>query len=259
MRPDSRVRTGCVRSRSMTFRRARVAAEVAAYSPDIVLWLAGGTFADGAHEERSAVVRQIEALLSPGTNRKPTYLFGPRNTEDVSLRSLVSRDESFRARAVGLRVDRPQEPAALAGLFARFGASFPGAAALPRPLYPAPSVYDAFHALTYGLAISRASRTELRDIFFRDDEDVAFVTVGPVGLEQAAQLLSESRPRPFGVAGTSGLLTFDEAAHARPANVRVYCWSDGVQIADVAEYESARGSFTRLSDACPGGAFDAGN
>jgi hypothetical protein len=236
--------------------RARVVADIAAYAPDIVLWFAGGEFADPARDERAATVGQIEALLASGMERKPTYLFGPRNTEDSSLRNLASRDESFRARAVGLRADSPGDPAITAGLFERFEASFPSAAAQPRPLYPAPSVYDAFHALTYGLAIRRASRSDLPDIFARAAGGSSLVPVGPAGLEPAEQLLSASIP--FGVAGTSGPLTFDTEDHARRSNVRVYCWSDGVQIADVAEYESARGSFSRVSDACSG-AFDAGN
>jgi hypothetical protein len=237
--------------------RARVTAEIAAYAPDIVLWFAGGKFADPAHEERAAAVQQIEVRLSTGTDRKPTYLFGPRNTEDASLRSLASRDESFRSRAVGLRADRAGEPEVMAGLFERFRASFPSAAAQPRPLYPAPGVYDAFHSLTYGLAVTRASQSDLRDIFARAGDRAALVPVGPAGLEQAAQLLSGATP--FGVAGTSGPLTFDPEGQARRANVRAYCWSDGVQITDVAEYESVRGSFARVSDACSGGAFDAGN
>jgi hypothetical protein len=237
--------------------RARVVAEVAAYAPDIVLWFAGGAFTDLAHEERAAAVRQIEALLPSGTERKPTYLFGPRNTEDASLRNLASRDESFRPRAVGLRADRTGDPVIMAGLFDRFGTSFPIAALRPRALYAAPSVYDAFHSLTYGLAITRASRGDLRDIFARTPDGASLVPVGPAGIEQAAQLLSTSTP--FGVVGTSGPLTFDVEGHVRRANVRVYCWSDGVQITDVAEYELARGSFVRVSDACAGGAFDAGN
>jgi hypothetical protein len=235
--------------------RARVAAELAAYAPDIVLWFAGGQFSDPAHEERAAAVRQIEALLSTATRGKPTYLFGPRNMDDASLRSLASRDESFRARAVGLRADRTGEPPIMAGLFERFEASFPSAATQPRPLYPAPSVYDAFHSLTYGLAITRASRGDLRDIVARAGDGVSLVSVGPAGLEQAAQLLSAATP--FGVAGTSGPLTFDPEGHARRANVRVYCWPDGIRITDVAEFDAAGGSFVRVSDACPGGALDA--
>jgi hypothetical protein len=233
--------------------RADRVAEIAAYAPDLVLWFASGSFGDVAREERSSVVQALEALASARTDWQPVYLFGPRNTEDAALRSLALDSATFRARSIGLRADRPADPALMTGFFERFEASFPSASAKRVALHPTPSAYDAFYYLSYVRALSIVSGSVRHLGGPTEDADMQ-VAVGPAGFDPAARLLSDGIA--FELTGTSGPLTFGETDHARSAPVRTYCWTDSAQLEDSAEFQSADGRFAKIDGRCAGGPFD---
>src|SRR5262249_41693081 len=131
-----------------------VASEIAEYAPDILLVFASGNFSGDNSEERSAVVRELEAVW-PAARARPFYVLGPNNSEDDTLTDLGSSAE-FRARLVGLNVYRELDLELAAGLESRYATQFTAAG----PRYAAAAnLYDGVYLLAYALA-SAGLRTD---------------------------------------------------------------------------------------------------
>ncbi len=221
---------------------------IANFTPHVVLVFAGGSFQVAPYPQRSSVIRRLEEVRE---GWEPTYILGPRNPGDPSLRRWAASSESFSRRAVGLRSDRERDAALHASLLTRFRGAFPRAEEEPGDLTVSAEVYDALYFLAYAsiaasteeilestLLASRISPME------RDEEPVV---VGPADYRRAVELL---RARVvFDLRGVGGGLSFDEGpVRARSGRVRAYCWNRAGDVIDVAHYDSRAESFSAVLD-----------
>jgi hypothetical protein len=196
-----------------------VASSMAEYAPDIVFVFASGTFSATNGEERSAVVRELEAEW-PSERARPLYVFGPNNSEDDTLTALGSAAE-FRARLVGLNVHREQDSDLAVALASRYAERFSAASSRYAAVA---NLYDGAYLLAYALAAA-GLRTDA-DVLagFRAVTDLANgqrVDVGSGGIGDAFSLLRAGEP--IAVHGVTGAPDFDVTTHARSSGASPYC------------------------------------
>jgi hypothetical protein len=221
--------------------RAAQMAQLAHLGPDIVLVFAGGTFSDLGRRPRASVAHELEAATGP--EWQPLYVFGPRNTEDDTLRRLAAASPSFRARAFGVDWSAPLLPSALA-VVSRFRERYPLAVAPETNLDVMFDAFDAFHFLAFAeLAtldeLGRGQSNEvLRGLRRVTRAGAEVVSVDSSGLARLTELLRAGMDLDW--SGTRGVAAFQPESHARSGSARLYCWNPGGALLDLARFNAGQ-------------------
>jgi len=215
----------------------------ATYAPDVVLAFLGGDFRVPEGLERGSFVAALDGALNgapdAGNGSPSSYILAPHARDDRALRRLARTSPPFRARAVGLDARRPPERALLDAAIERFDDAFPRAGEDLATARLSDPVYDALYLLFYArVAAGRATEAVVSPAI--DSQAAALgdalqrigspggapVAVGPgaAGLDTGIPLLLAGDP--IDVVTTSGPAHFDGVVRARPADARIWCWSD---------------------------------
>jgi hypothetical protein len=223
------------------------------YRPHIVLWFAGGLWAESPHVERARQVERLEQLGSAREGWAPFYVLSPRNVYDAALQELARRSPSFRARALGLHAERLLDPAVAGPLATRFDTRFPRAELQQEGLTVSYHTYDAVYYLAYALAAAshNANAERVADGMLRVTDPASDpVQVGPGrdGLDQAVQLLRSSTA--FDLHGTTGPARFDATRGVRSSPVRAVCWDERGELTDGGSYNAKLGEFSASGSGC---------
>jgi hypothetical protein len=239
--------------------RERTIDEIVDYAPNVILWFAGGTFADPQRDERVSIIPAIEERAAGAAAIAPVYVLGPRNVDDSSLQHLARGGAQYLPRLIGLRADRPYEPSIKEALDARFRQAFPRAEEGPiRYHHPAHSTYDAVYYLAHAAVwnVLHGGERAAAGLLAVTQPDAESLVLGPEPAARARALELIVAGSPVNLRGTSGPALFDPTLRARPAVVRVYCWAPGVGLEDGAQLDATTGTFTPLPGNCPVVPFD---
>lgn len=222
------------------------------YAPHLVLVFAAGLSSLSPFSERAAVISMLESRFAETTVSPPTYVFGPRNTDDVSVGSLAVLDESFRRRAIGVRVDPPRDVEAVEGLASRFALTYSsldpasGVGASP-PTYDA--LYYAALAVSSSSSAKSADALEVVNGLMRVTDPAAeAVPIGPPASASIAVLANGLRRA--NLIGTSGLAGFDGVRQYRLGQLRAYCWRADGNATDYALFDVSLGDFVPRDSPC---------
>lgn len=226
------------------------------YEPDLILVFAGGLGVVSPYAGRASVIGRLEMLGASKPNFRPFYILGPRNATDPSLSVLAMGNESFRARAIGLRAERALDPNIALPLSRRFNQAFPS---LPpaRAWSPAFGAYDSLYYLAYsvaaasvaaGVAIPTADSVAEGLARITDTNGAPVEMAVPDGL--SAVLMPDNGASRYDLYGTTGPASFDGDQHTRRGGERVYCWTDDGLLTDIATYDEGRRDLTVSPSNC---------
>jgi serine/threonine protein kinase len=190
---------------------ARVAAEIAAFRPHVVL-----------RATESPLLPAVERAWPPGERFRPRYLLGGgRNVPEIL--ALAQRRPDLMKRAFD--VDTPASTAAVAKLVLRHNEVFP-TKITASDVTGAP--YDAFYVLAYAAAAiggERITGPALARALPRLQPPGEPIDVGPAGIYQAFSLLGSGKG--IDLDGTTTSLDFDPETGDATADFAVYCLTPG--------------------------------
>jgi hypothetical protein len=217
--------------------------DLLSYAPDVVLVFAGGLASVSPYPERANVVALLEEAEPAMVPFQPYYVFGPRNSQDISLATLAARSESFRQRAVGVTAERPLEPERARAVDERFRAAFPELST-ELALGVSFATYDALYYLASAWAVAAPTALPVTATSIAENFERVTAPGGePIDLAapfaEISTSLRERAPQLFNASGTTGPAEFD-AQRTRSALPRVYCWPSGGSSALVAQYDAAQ-------------------
>ncbi len=239
--------------------RERAVDDLIAYAPDVILWFAGGNFSDPARDERSSVIAMVEARAAEVSGFAPVYVLGPRNVDDSSLQHLAREAAPYLPRLIGVRADRALDPNVKDALAARFREAYPRATDGPfRYHYPSHSTYDALYYLAYATtwSLQHGEERATDGLLAVTQPEAEPLLLGPEPAARARALELVAGGSRFDLRGTSGPASFDLTLQARPAAVRIYCWTASGGLEDGSRLDIGTDTFTRLPGNCPVGLFD---
>jgi hypothetical protein len=235
--------------------------ELVAYGPDLVLFMAGGTYAgapfgsfDDPRRQRTAVLRTIQAQAMATPGFQPLFVLGPRNVDDSAPRRLAFDSPQFASHAVLLQGYHEPDAALAAGVRERFESAYPIAITPAIGEGPAFGVYDALYALVYSIAAAPpdtapADAAAVAAGLARvTDTSAERVDVGPMGLDAAKALLDAGSA--FHLHGSTGSLDLDAIQQARPGTSRLSCWDAVSELSTLATYDTQSADFVRVPGAC---------
>ncbi|HWO12011.1 MAG TPA: hypothetical protein VNN80_21100 [Polyangiaceae bacterium] len=211
--------------------RAAQLTELVSYAPHLVLFFAGGTIPDANATPRASIVHTLESNIGP--TWQPSYVFGPRNLDDATLRRLAVASPSFRARAIGVDVSAPLDPMIASEVDAAFRATFPAAVTSDVNLKVSYDAYDALYYFVHASMASEGAPSSAAELLVGLDRitrpGAEVVPVGASGSRRVFDLLEGGAA--LDLHGTRGSLAFDTLTRSG-GQPRLYCWLDSGESVD---------------------------